>query len=196
MKRSATVGSGALGMVLTLSGALALLPAQGVAAETILFNESSAYQCYRAALQGGDGDDIEVCTIAIEHQPLVSRDLAATYSNRGLLLARAGEIEAALKDHEKAIMLQPDIGSLYINRSNTYVRARRLNDAMQDLERAIAIGDDSVAAAYYNRALLFQQLGDGRAARLDAERAAELAPETEAYRAFAAELARADAASD
>jgi len=157
-------------------------------AETVLLNESPAYLCYRAAVRGDYVAGMDACTSAIEIQALPPLDLAATYSNRGLLRAREGEIKDALKDHEKAIALAPEVGSLYVNRSNAYVRAKRMNDAMSDLERAISIADDSLAAAHYNRALLFQRLGDGRAARADAERAAELSPETEAYRRYLHDL--------
>lgn len=173
--------------VFTVLAALAWWPA-AKAAETILFNESAAYQCYLAAAGDGGAMDVEICTRAIEHQPLGVEDLAATYSNRGLLRSRIGDLEDALSDHAKAIRIAPDIGSLYVNRANTYLKAKRLNDALDDLERAIAIGDDSLAAAHYNRALLFQRLGDGQAARADAQRAAELSPETEAYRSYAAEF--------
>jgi tetratricopeptide (TPR) repeat protein len=158
------------------------------AAATVLLNESPAYLCYRAALRGDADSGIESCTTAIESQALPPQDLAATYSNRGLLRSRSGELSDALKDHDKAIRLAPELGSLYVNRANTYVRAKRMNDAMSDLERAIDIADASLAAAHYNRALLFQRLGDGRAARADAERAAELSPETEAYRRYLYEL--------
>jgi len=160
----------------------------GRAAETVLLNESPAYLCYRAALRGDYDSGVDWCTTAIESQALPTEDLAATYSNRGLLRSRNGEIDDALKDHDKAIRIAPGMGSLYVNRANTYVRAKRMSDAMSDLEQAIAIADASLAAAHYNRALLFQRLGDGRAARADAERAAELSPETEAYRRYLYEL--------
>ncbi len=160
------------------------------AAETVLLNESFAFNCYRAAVRGDVDLGVEACSQAIEYQALGTEDLAATYSNRGLLLSRGGELKDALKDHEKAISIAPELGSLYVNRSNTYVRAKRMNDAMADLEQAISIADESLAAAYYNRALLFQRLGDGQAARADAERAAELSPETEAYRQYLSDLNR------
>lgn len=158
-------------------------------AETVLFGESSAYQCYLAAQRrGSDAQDVEICTLAIEHQALSAEDLAATYSNRGMLRARLGDLDDALDDYRKAIRIMPEMGSLYVNRANAYARARRLKDAMEDLDRAVAIADDSLAAAHYNRALLFQRLGDTRAARADAERAAKLSPESDAYRRFAADL--------
>ncbi len=57
---------------------------------------------------------------------------------------------------------------------------------MRDLEKAIEIADESLAFAHYNRALLFQKLGDLQAARADAEMAAEIAPDSPAYQRFVA----------
>ena len=142
-----------------------------------------------SALGGGDALDVETCTQAIELQPLGAADLAATYSNRGLLRSRLGLHDEALADHRKAIHIAPELGSLYVNRANSFMRAGRLRDAGEDLDRAVALGGDSLAAAYYTRSLIFQRLGDRRAARADAERAAALAPDSGAYRSYAAELA-------
>ncbi len=128
--------------------------------------------------------------MAIEHQMLVPVDLAATYSNRGILFARSGDYVAALKDHNRAHSLAPEIASIYINRSNTLIAVKRYEDALQDLDNAIAIADATLPVAYYNRALMFKTLGDTEAARADAERAAELAPESEGYRHFIEGLAR------
>jgi len=168
---------------------LMALPLWG--SETVLLNEPYANHCFQAALHGGDRADVDTCTKAIEQQPQITRDLAATYSNRGLLLARLGDIEAALADHDQALALAPELAGLYINRANAHVRARDYRAAFADLDRAIELAGDSLPAAYYNRALLFQRLGDRQAARTDAERAAELAPQTLAYRRFAQSLAPA-----
>jgi len=172
-----------------LAALLGLMAATGWAAETVLLNEAYAQRCFEAALQGGDRADVETCDKAIEEQPLGTRDLAATHSNRGLLLARLGEYDAALADHDRALALAPELAGLYINRANTHVRARDFRSAFADLERAIELAGDGLPAAYYNRALLFQRLGDRQAARADAQRAAELAPQTLAYRSFAESLA-------
>jgi tetratricopeptide (TPR) repeat protein len=161
--------------------------AAGVAhgAQTVLFNESAAFECYQAALHGkGSEFDIEPCTNALEHQALSPIDRAATHSNRGLLYARIGDVQEAMRDHNRAIKLAPEVGSIYVNRSNTLVRLKRFDKAMDDLEKAIELADVSLAHAHYNRALLFHRLGDRQAARMDAERAAEIAPETESYRRY------------
>ena len=155
------------------------------AAQTILFNESAAFECYQAALHGqGSEFDIEPCTTALEHQALNPLDRAATHSNRGLLYARIGDHREAMKDHNRAVKLAPEVGSIYVNRSNTLVRLKRFDKAMDDLEKAIALADISLAYAHYNRALLFHRLGDRQAARMDAERAAEIEPDAPSYQRY------------
>ena len=169
-----------------------LLLASGVAlaSETFLLNRSPAQDCFLATRNGGSPSarDIEVCTTAIEHQMLLPTDLAATYSNRGILHARTGNFAAALKDHNRAHNLAPELASIHINRSNTLVAVKRYRDALQDLDNAIAIADATLPIAHYNRALMFKTLGDTEAARVDAERAAQLEPETQAYRHFIQDL--------
>ncbi len=161
-----------------------------LATETVLLNTSPARDCYLATVDGGAPTDIDTCTLAIEHQMLVPEDLAATYSNRGLLHVRNGDLASGLKDHDRAVALAPQLASVYINRSNALVAVKRYRDALADLERAIANAGDHLPIAYYNRALMFKRLGDREAARADAERAAELAPETVAYREFIQALTR------
>ena len=169
---------------------LLLASAAALASETFLLNRSPAQDCYLATRNGGSpsANDIEVCSTAIEHQMLVPTDLAATYSNRGILHARTGNFAAALKDHNRAHNLAPELASISINRSNTLVAIKRYQDALQDLDNAIAIADATLPVAHYNRALMFKTLGDTEGARADAERAAQLAPETEAYQRFIQDL--------
>lgn len=171
---------------------LTLAFASALGSETLLLNSSPAQDCFVATRGGGNpsASDIEVCTTAIEYQMLVPHDLAATYSNRGILHARKGNYPAALKDHNRAHSLAPEVASIYINRSNTLVAVKRYEDALQDLDNAIAIADATLPVAHYNRALMFKTLGDTEAARADAERAAELSPESEAYRRFINDLRR------
>lgn len=166
------------------------LPAGG--ATTMMLNESPAHQCYQAALRRDDDHGIDDCDAAIEHQALPKLDLASTYSNRALLLARGGDLRAAMKDHQRAVELAPDVASIRINRANLYTRQRRYELALDDLDRAARMDDPVRHLAFYNRALLHQRLGNAAAAREDAERAVAYAPDIEAYAAYLKSLQPAE----
>jgi tetratricopeptide (TPR) repeat protein len=130
--------------------AVGLAGASAHAAETVLMNESAAHLCYLEAARGGTLGDTEDCNVAIDHQSLKREDFAATLSNRGLLLARNNDLDAALRDHDRAIETAPEIPSLYVNRANTYTRAQRLDAARSDLDRAIALVEERAAVAAPN----------------------------------------------
>ncbi len=130
------------------AGIIASLPWGAVdAAESVIFNDSAAHLCYLEALRGSTLVETEDCDAAIEHQSLKREDFAATLSNRGLLLARSGDLDSALKDHDRAIESAPEIPSLYVNRANTYSRAQRLAEARADLDRAILMIESADSAA-------------------------------------------------
>lgn len=130
------------------AGIIASLPWGAVdAAESVIFNESAAHLCYLEALRGSTLVETEDCDAAIEHQSLKREDFAATLSNRGLLLARSGDLDSALKDHDRAIESAPEIPSLYVNRANTYSRAQRLAEARADLDRAMLMIESADSAA-------------------------------------------------
>lgn len=216
-----------------LGAALLAVVSTARAAETVIFNESAAHQCYLAALRGDDASGVEVCDTALEHQDLKREDFVATLSNRGLLLGRSGRFQDALRDHDRAVGMAPEVASLYINRANTQIRAKQFDAAMTDLDSAIEVAsrpvepeprpaapepaavpgaaaaaggssglqqaqvaaplpvpDPSVvlAAAHYNRALLYQRRGDLTAALADARRASALAPDRGTYGQYVGQL--------
>ncbi len=168
-----------LGAMLVITGA-----GTSQAGNTVLFNYSPAHDCYAATLRDYAGNGVDDCTVAIEQQGLHIEALAATYSNRGILLAREGDLVEALRDHDRAVELGAENSSVFINRANALVRARRFSEAMKDLDHAVAMADTALAIAHYNRSLLFQRLGDLRSARAEAEKASTLSPESMAYRQY------------
>ncbi len=169
-------------VVLVLSILLGLSQVQ--AATSVILNTSPAFDCYQEVVRHGSVPDFDACDTAIELQALDRLELAATYANRGILHSRRGKLRAALSDHNRAVELAPELSSTYINRANTHVKARRFVEAMKDLDRAVAIADDRIATAHYNRALLFQRIGDLASARKDAELAATLSPTEVEYQDF------------
>ena len=146
------------------------------------FGASSAEECYRAAMLGEQTFAIHSCTDAIGSGNLTRRDLAATYSNRGLLYQRTGRLEKALADHNKSISIDPENKNAYVNRGNCLYMSKRYGEALDDYTRAIELTDDQFALAYYNRAFVNMALGNAEAARADLERANELNPNSQKYR--------------
>lgn len=177
-------------------GAVALLCASPVAfsastgGATVILNESPAYKCYQAALRRDETFGLDDCDRAIELQGLTRRDLASTHSNRGLLLGRAGDLGAALKDHNRALELAPELASAWINRANLHLRQRAFAAALEDLDQAVSMASEQQHLAFYNRALLHERLGNLAAARADVERAMAVAPQPESYAEFLKRLPR------
>jgi tetratricopeptide (TPR) repeat protein len=105
--------------------------------------------------------------------------------NRGLLKARAGELDAAILDFTEAMMLDPTNPKYYQHRSETYAALGQSDEAMadlrkvewmlrvQELNRAVAAQPRS-AAAWTNRAEHYWQQGDESRAKSDLEQALSL----------------------
>ena len=68
--------------------------------------------------------DARVCTDAIRHDKLSKRDLAATHTNRGIILAAGGNLLQALEDHNQAAQLKADLSKIYINRGTVFHRLK------------------------------------------------------------------------
>jgi tetratricopeptide (TPR) repeat protein len=151
---------------------------QALAAETILFGSSSdAMTCYQAATAHPQSADVDSCTSAIREGNLSPSDLAATYSNRGIILANNGQIDKAIQDQTTAVQLDPLSARAHNNRANAYYRAKRHKEALEEYDQAISLSGGKLAPAYYNRAQLRKALGDKDNARKDMQQAAALAPD-------------------
>lgn len=107
------------------------------------YEESQAYYSYAIA----------TCDKAIRHDQLTRRDLAATYSNRGIIHSRKGELDSALGDHNSAIKLKSDLAQVFINRGNVYHHLKRFEDALTDYQTAIALHNGPLHIPYYNSGL-------------------------------------------
>jgi tetratricopeptide (TPR) repeat protein len=158
------------------------------AAVTVLLNSSPAHECYLEVERDRLNPDFEPCDSAIELQALGRKEVAATHANRGILYSREGRLRAALQDHNRAVKLAPELSATWINRANVYMRAQRFPEALSDLDVAIRIADDRLGVAHYNRALLFQRIGDIESARVDAEKALNLYPDSQEILGFARAL--------
>ena len=82
------------------------------------FGSTNASSCYRESLAPFSDYGLRFCTDAIRQDDLLLRDRAATYTNRGIIYAAHGKLDAAMADHNEALLLSPDKGKVYVNRGN------------------------------------------------------------------------------
>ncbi|MDP1737047.1 MAG: tetratricopeptide repeat protein [Caulobacter sp.] len=144
--------------------------------------------CSRFAVDGrSDEYSLSTCTYALETESLVKRDRAATLVNRGVIQLRRKKYEAANRDFDAAIRLQPGMGEAYVNRGAALLAQRRWAEGKADIDRGLELGSDEPEKAYFNRALAWEALDDMEAAWRDYVKASELKPDWDAPRK---ELAR------
>jgi len=157
--------------------AMSVLGSVGAQAQ-ILVSEGigPARDCFTHARFGFDPiSGIKTCTIALT-QPLVSRDRAATYGNRGVILNRLGRSDEAAADFNRAIALQPDLGDAYINIGSVLIKQKAYEEALGQINRGLELGPSFPEIGYYNRALALELLGRYRDAYYDYRKALELDP--------------------
>ena len=188
MRRFKPVSSIYLGIRLGIGVGLMIASAALHAANTYLFNESPASQCYVEADKRAPPYDLDMCDLALEHEGLTRGDRAATFSNRGVIHRKMRNFKEALRDQDSAIRLAPELSGAHINRGNVLMVMKRYAEAMEALTRSIELADQNLPLAYYNRAMLFRMLGDQKSARSDAARAAELDPLQKQYETLLLEL--------
>ena len=63
---------------------------------------------------------ISGCSKLIDLKGLTKNDRAAAYTNRGLALAKKGNVDAAIADYTKAIAIDPNLAWAYYSRGEAY----------------------------------------------------------------------------
>lgn len=152
-----------------------------IAGAQTIFGSSSAEACYQMSLMEARVANVTPCDAAIKSGELTRIDLAATYSNRGIILGNSGQLDRAIADHTIAIRLDPQSARAYNNRANALFRSHRYVEALADYNRAIELTAGAFAVAYYNRSFVHLALAQKDQARKDLEHAAALAPNVQAY---------------
>jgi len=99
--------------------------------------------------------------------------------------AAQGQMNLAIGEYTKAIIIDPEYAPAYSDRGVAYRRIGDLEQAIADFDQAIAL-DPDFAFAYSNRGLVFAQKGDLDRAIADFDQAIGLAQYVNVY------LARAD----
>ncbi len=160
-----------------LAGVAALAVATTGHAAVAVVGGGAAQACSEAAFKGrADWRSEQVCTDAIDQEPMSARDEAGTYVNRGVLRLRAGAYARAGQDFDEAERMQPKMGETHVNRGVLFMAQARYSDAVSEINRGLELGVENPAKAYYNRGLAYEGLNDANAAYEDYRKAQALAP--------------------
>ena len=145
----------------------------------VLGGDSLERTCYEKALYGNTGSKqaIDICDNAVENFT-THKNRPANHINRGVLLMRSGKFEAARRDYEKAIELNPDLRDAYINYGALLIQMQDYDAALTALNKAVE-GEHTknLHEALYNRAIAYDRQDRFREAYLDLKRALKLRPE-------------------
>jgi lipoprotein NlpI len=111
-----------------------------------------------AASEGSDFDlVIQHCTSAIESGQLSDQQLADAFNERGLARHNKRDYDAAIRDYDRALSLQPKIASALVRRAKANQEKRHYEGALADYESATQM--DPKFAYERSKGFLFFYLG-------------------------------------
>lgn len=140
------------------------------------FGATDAQLCYQAAVDQF-ASDTEDCDQALKDGAMTMRDRMATYVNRGIILNRAGRLDEALDDFDKALDRDDGLAEAYLNRGNTYFLMRQYDDAISDYEAALRYDLKKADVAWYNIGLAHEAKRDDVKAKEAYRTALEVNPD-------------------
>jgi tetratricopeptide (TPR) repeat protein len=177
--------NGPLAMRLMLPISLMLCASQLAAqAVTVFGSGEQARRCMEAAEFSSNmhitlESDLKDCNFAIRNGSLSPRDLAATYSNRGVIKAALERYQEAFDDYNRAIDLKPEMAEPYIGRGNVFFLADKLDRAIEDYSKAMELDLGRMHIGHLNRGLAYEAQGHLDQAESEYRKAIDLAPDWE-----------------
>ena len=123
---------------------------------------------------------IEFFTFVIEAGNISKRDLAHAFYSRGNSFYYLGELERAIQEFSRALVLDPENANAYYNRANAYADLGEHGAAVEDYSAAIWLEPDH-DFAIYNRANSYVATGDWDHALADYKKAYALNPADQIY---------------
>lgn len=142
-----------------LAAALSLCAAMNAHAAVTVLGSAEGQECYFAARSPFGTSGISACNQALRSGQLDKTETAGTYINRGILYLRSRDFDKAFEDFETALKIVPDMPEAYVNRGNVYFHRAEFNAALADYTAAIDGNTKQLHAAYYNRGLVYERLG-------------------------------------
>jgi tetratricopeptide (TPR) repeat protein len=104
---------------------------------------------------GGDPQAaISACTLLIQSGQEDASNVVAEYERRSDAYKRAGLLDQALADTNKALALDPNDADAYVDRGNVYKSKHQYDRALRDYDQAIRL-DPKSAPAFYDRGSYF-----------------------------------------
>ncbi len=168
MRRSST---------LALCAAFLVIGGGSSGAAVLVMGTPKGHECFLAAKFGtAPRESIKVCEEALSDGGLTSKDVAATYVNRGVLYDMVSRYQDAFDDFNSSIRINPQIGDGYLNRGVALIRLKRLDDALADIQKGISLGVTQPEIGFYDRAVVYEQMGRFKEAYYDYKRSQEAVP--------------------
>jgi len=146
---------------IALLGALTtMVSAVSANAAVTVITGGEAEACYQAAEEQWDPDtSIPICNFALNGF-LSPRDRAATLVNRGILKLAKVDGAGSLADFDKGLQIDANIAEGYVDRGASLIILQRFPEAIVDINKGIAMNTDKLAAAYFDRGMANDRLGN------------------------------------
>ncbi len=145
----------------------------------MVFGGGFARECYETVKKDRDfaARALEICTAALEQEDLSVPNRAATHINRGILYMRQQSHGRAAQDFDAALKLSPNMPEAKINLGAMFYYVGDYAKSVEALNEGVRVEDaEARAAAYYNRALAQERLGNIEAAYADYREALVIQP--------------------
>jgi tetratricopeptide (TPR) repeat protein len=161
----------------TALAAATMIAASPAVATDITIGSSLASACYRSSMAGIlPRFALIECDRAIGEEMMSDHDRAATHVNRGIVKMRMGDLIGADEDFDTALELHGADAEAMLNKGFLRLRQGQFQAALPYLDRSIEAQTIRPALAHYARAVVYEELGNVRAAYADLVRARDADP--------------------
>jgi tetratricopeptide (TPR) repeat protein len=164
-------------LFLTASLSVLLVSSSAGAQTIVTMGKGYAHDCFVYAKAGTDPfDGVEVCNQALKDEVLTTKDRAATYDNRGVMLDVLGKTDKAADDFHMASALNESLGDPHVNLGSMLIKERRYADALAEINKGLELGMSFPHIGYYDRAIAEEMSGSYKEAYYDFKKVLEIEP--------------------